>query len=239
MVQTALEDRDDQLLQRGWNMVENNIGRISVLVKDLLSYSRERAPQYEETDPNLLAEEVCALFDIKAQEKSIVIQRDFDPDAGTMYKVFLDQRGIHACLSNLLANAMDACEMDTKDIEHRVIVKTRQDGEGNLIFEVSDNGAGMSEETKRKIFASFYSTKGSRGTGLGLMVTSKIVMEHGGEISFDSEEGRGSTFTIVLPPRDVPEARDHARLTLDRPGEKRETGEEGIVAPEPKANSFG
>ncbi len=62
------------------------------------------------------------------------------------------------------------------------------------MFEVSDNGAGMSEDTKRKIFSSFYSTKGSRGTGLGLLVTSKIVVEHGGEISFESEEGVGTTF---------------------------------------------
>jgi PAS domain S-box-containing protein len=199
VLETALEDKDDQLLGRGWNMVQKNISRISVLVKDLLSYSRERAPQYEETDPNLLAEEVCALFDVKAQEKAITIERDFDPDAGKTLKIFLDQRGIHACLSNLVANAMDACESDTKKAGHRLIVRTRQDAEGNLLFQVSDNGTGMNDETKRKIFASFYSTKGSRGTGLGLMVTSKIVMEHRGEISFESEEGTGTTFSIVLP----------------------------------------
>ncbi|MBI5249299.1 MAG: PAS domain S-box protein [Desulfomonile tiedjei] len=211
VLETALEDKDDQLLQRGWKMVQNNIGRISALVKDLLSYSRERAPQYEETDPNLLAEEVCALFDVKAREKSIVIERQFDPDAGRMFKIFLDQRGIHACLSNLVANAMDACEIDTKDVAHRIVVRTEQDMEGNLLFQVSDNGIGMSEATKRKLFASFYSTKGSRGTGLGLMVTSKIVMEHGGQITFDSEEGVGSTFSIVLPSAEFAKNLDHAK----------------------------
>ncbi len=96
-----------------------------------------------------------------------------------------------------------------KSAEHRIIVKTTQDQDGSLKFQVSDNGGGMSEETKRKIFASFYSTKGSRGTGLGLMVTSKIVMEHGGAISFDSQEGMGSTFTIMLPPRESREGVDH------------------------------
>jgi PAS domain S-box-containing protein len=114
VVETAMEDRDDQLLHRGWKTVQNNINRISGLVKDLLSYSKERAPQYEETDPNLLAEEVCALFDVKAHNKSIVIERDFDPEAGRMFKIFLDQRGIHTCLSNLVANAMDACESDSE-----------------------------------------------------------------------------------------------------------------------------
>ncbi|MBI5572636.1 MAG: PAS domain S-box protein [Desulfomonile tiedjei] len=239
VVQTALEDHDEPLLQRGWNMVENNIGRISSLVKDLLSYSRERTPQYEETDPNLLAEEVCALFDIKAHEKSIVIERDFDPEAGNAFKVFLDQRGMHACLSNLVANAVDACEIDQKGTEHRIIVKTRQDADGSLTFRVSDNGAGMNEETKRKIFASFYSTKGSRGTGLGLMVTSKIVMEHGGEIFFESEEGEGSTFTMVLPPRDVPEVVGHGERPWDEAAQTEEKEEEEVGSSEPKTDAFG
>ncbi len=199
VVETAMEDKDDELLPRGWKMVQNNISRISGLVKDLLGYSKERAPEYQETDPNLLAEEVCALFDTSAHQKSIAIERDFDPTVGKIFKIFLDQRGIHTCLSNLIANAMDACEADKKDVLHRIVVRTKQDTDGDLMFEVSDNGAGMSKETKRKIFSSFYSTKGSRGTGLGLLVTSKIVVEHGGEIYFKSEAGVGSTFTIRLP----------------------------------------
>jgi histidine kinase len=239
VVQTALEDHDDRLLQRGWNMVENNIGRISGLVKDLLSYSRARAPQYEQTNPNVLAEEVCALFDIKAREKSIVIERDFDPEAGRMFKVFLDQRGIHACLSNLVANAVDACETDTKDVAHRIIVRTIQDAEGLLIFKVSDNGAGMSAETKRKIFASFYSTKGSRGTGLGLMVTSKIVMEHGGEISFDSEEGIETSFSITLPSTDSSKGLNLERGTRSQVSDTRNTGEQNAASAETTDDAFG
>jgi len=207
VVETALEDKDDQLLQRGWQMIHNNIVRISVLVKDLLSYSKERTPKYEEIDPNVLAEEVCALFDVKAQEQSIIIERDFNLKTGQVSNIF-DQRGIHTCLSNLVANAIDACQSDTKDVQHRLIVKTGQDTEGNLKFEVSDNGVGMSDETKRKIFSSFYSTKGNRGTGLGLMVTSKIIMEHGGQISFESEEGRGATFILKIPPGKPPENPD-------------------------------
>lgn len=199
VVQTAMEDNDSKLLDRGWKMVQNNIYRISGLAKDLLAYSKERMPEYEVTDPNLLAEEVCTLFDIKAQEKSIVIERQFDQSLGKMFKVFLDQRGIHTCLSNLVANAIDACEGDKKDDAHKIVVRSLEDKEGGIVFEVSDNGAGMTDETRRKVFSSFYSTKGSRGTGLGLLVTSKIVAEHGGEIFFKSVEGQGTTFTIRLP----------------------------------------
>lgn len=196
VVQTGMEDNDRELLGRGWKMVQNNIGRITNLVKDLLSYSKERTPQYEEIDPNALAEEVCALFEMKAREKSIVIERQFDffPAAP-----LLDQRGIHTCLSNLVANAIDACEMDRKPVQHRIVVRTQHDPDGDLVFEISDNGVGMDEATTKRIFSSFFSTKGSRGTGLGLLVTSKIVMEHGGEIFFKSEAGEGSSFTIRLP----------------------------------------
>ncbi|MGC8658343.1 MAG: ATP-binding protein [Desulfomonilaceae bacterium] len=199
VVETAIEDKDSKLMDRGWGMVKNNIQRIADLVKDLLTYSKQRTPEYEVTDPNALAEEVCNLFEFKAQEKSIAIERQFEPNLGQQFPVFLDQRGIHTCLSNLMSNAIDACEMDKNKVTHKIVMRTLVDKEGGIIFEVSDDGAGMSDETKRKVFSSFYSTKGSRGTGLGLLVTSKIVAEHGGEIYFESVEGVGTTFTIRLP----------------------------------------
>jgi signal transduction histidine kinase len=67
---------------------------------------------------------------------------------------------------------------------------------------VSDNGAGMNEEIVQKLFSSFFSTKGHRGTGLGLMVTRKLIEEHKGEIGVTSQEGKGTNFTIRLPYRD-------------------------------------
>jgi PAS domain S-box-containing protein len=214
VVETAIEDKDSKLMDRGWSMVKNNIHRISDLVKDLLAYSKERRPQYESTDPNILAEEVCTLFEIKANEKSITIERQFDPNLGKMVNVFLDQRGIHTCLSNLVSNAIDACEMAQKKESLKIVVRTIEDNEGGVIFEISDNGSGMNDETQRKVFSSFYSTKGNRGTGLGLLVTSKIVAEHGGEIYFESAEGVGTTFTIRLPYGHKPSAESESSPTV-------------------------
>jgi PAS domain S-box-containing protein len=214
VVETAIEDKDSKLMDRGWSMVKNNIHRISDLVKDLLAYSKERRPQYESTDPNILAEEVCTLFEIKANEKSITIERQFDPNLGKMVNVFLDQRGIHTCLSNLVSNAIDACEMAKKKESLKIVVRTSEDNEGGVIFEISDNGSGMNDETQRKVFSSFYSTKGNRGTGLGLLVTSKIVAEHGGEIYFESAEGVGTTFTIRLPYGHKPSAESESSPTV-------------------------
>ncbi len=196
VVETAIEDHDNELLNRGWGMVTRNIGRVSALVGDLLSYSKERLPQYEAIDPNGLVEDVCALFDIRAKERSIEIIRDFDP---TMEPIQIDQRGIHTVLTNLVSNAIDACETEMDGRNHKIVVKTRQAADHGITYEISDNGIGMDEEVQRKVFTSFFSTKGTKGTGLGLLVTSKIVQEHGGEISFASEWGKGTTFTVHLP----------------------------------------
>jgi histidine kinase len=229
VVETALDEDDKQLLKRGWSMVNNNVNRIAQLVKDLLSYSKERAPQFEETDANHLAEEVCALFEVSARERGIEIHSDFDPDVGRVTKVFLDPRGIHTCLSNLVSNAMDACTADTEKERHHITMRTRQAHDGSLILQVSDDGAGMNDETRRKIFAGFYSTKGSRGTGLGLLVTHKIVMEHGGDIEFKTEEGVGTTFTITLPPRKHSEVIDGKNNTPVRDSSSEESIAETAV----------
>ena len=67
---------------------------------------------------------------------------------------------------------------------------------------MSDNGLGMGEEVKNRLFTSFFSTKEGKGTGLGLLNTKKIVKEHGGTINIKSQPGKGSTFTIRLPKKD-------------------------------------
>ncbi len=68
-----------------------------------------------------------------------------------------------------------------------------------MIFEVEDNGIGMDQETREKIFSLFFSSKGIKGTGLGLFISNKIVDKHGGDIEVESEPGRGTRFMVRLP----------------------------------------
>jgi signal transduction histidine kinase len=99
-----------------------------------------------------------------------------------------------------MSNAVDACLFDENmDKNWQVRLVTTKETGGRIRFEVSDNGAGMDEDVMQKLFTSFFSTKGHRGTGLGLMVTRKLIEEHGGKIKVDSQPGRGTTFSFFLP----------------------------------------
>ncbi len=197
VVDKGLRKDDMDKLSTGWHMVRRNIDKISSLVLDLLSYSKERKPEYESCSPNAIADEVCELMDPRAKESGIKIVRDFDPTIG---QISLDAKGIHQCLLNLVSNAIDACIYDEdENKEYLLRVSTRRESDEMVTFQVSDNGCGMDEEVRKQIFASFFSTKGTKGTGIGLLVTQKIVQEHGGSISVQSEPGKGSAFTIQLP----------------------------------------
>ena len=197
LVDIGIKRNDSEKLRKGWDTIKRNIGRTSNLVMDLLSYSKEREPEYEACLPNEIIDDVCELLKDKAIEGSIELITDFDDALG---EVIMDGSIIHEALLNLVSNAVDACLFD-EDVSknHQVKLKTELEPNNYIKFEVSDNGAGMNEEVLQKLFLSFFSTKGHRGTGLGLMVTRKLIEEHKGEISVTSKEGEGTLFTVRLP----------------------------------------
>jgi len=107
----------------------------------------------------------------------------------------MDAKAIHTCIANLISNAIDACLVS--DNKNPTIEFSLFEKDGNICYEVKDNGFGMDYEVKKKVFTSFFTTKGSgQGTGLGLLTTRKIVHEHGGKVSFESTLGKGSVFRI-------------------------------------------
>lgn len=207
VVRTAMNRQDPSLMEKGWGMVERNIEKISAFIKDLLSYSKERVPNLQWIHPHELVEEVCSLFQEKARLGRIQIIQEFDPRSGLAY---LDPKGIHACLTNLLSNAVDACLEDKRKDHYRAVVRIRRERDGSVTFEVEDNGRGMTEEVRNKLFSGFFSTKGTAGTGLGLLVTHKIVHEHGGNISVQSQIDQGSLFRITIPQGEHPPREEYS-----------------------------
>ncbi len=198
MVNTGFKRNKQALLSKGWAMVQNNVGKISDLTMNMLTYSKEREPELESCSPNDIAQEVYDLLEEKAKTSMVKLVKDFDLSIDTCY---LDPDGLYRSLLNLVTNAIDACTSDpNKKKDRAVVIKTREDEDG-IKFDVVDNGMGMTKEVQEKVFERFFTTKGSKGSGFGLLVSRKMIEEHGGTITFKSEPGKGTTFTINLPHR--------------------------------------
>jgi signal transduction histidine kinase/pSer/pThr/pTyr-binding forkhead associated (FHA) protein len=178
---------------KGWRIVDRNLERIYNLTMNLLAYSKDREPQLENTNPRVLIDECVELIASAANEKGVMVVADVDKDHPP---VPLDADGIHQVLMNLLSNAMDAVPSEGGLIR---VVCTYDDKNRETVLEVIDNGAGIPPTMMKHMFELFHSTKGNRGTGLGLAVTKKIVGEHDGTIDVQSAPGEGTTFTVRIP----------------------------------------
>lgn len=200
MVNTAMAKDKPRMLIDGWDMVQRNVENVSRLVLDILRYSKERTPERSVCSPNEIISKAVELFRERAKEHHVMLNTALDPN---LQEAYLDRDGIHNVLLNLISNAIDACIYDADTAKSwRVTVRTKLVTDANsgetILFEVTDNGMGITDEVRAKLFTKFFSTKEGLGTGLGLLGSQKIVHEHGGEISVQSKEGQGATFAVRL-----------------------------------------
>jgi signal transduction histidine kinase len=198
IVDSGLRAGKEDRVRTGWGMVKRNVEKVSELVQDILYASKERVPEYQECDVAATLTDIYDLYEKKGKDCNIQLVKEFDENMGV---ALLDPKGIHSAVSNLVSNAFEACCSARSDREHSVAIGCRADN-ATLSIWVSDDGIGMSEDERQRLFTKFYSTKGSKGTGLGLVVTRKVVEEHGGSISVESSLGSGTTFHIEIPRRE-------------------------------------
>jgi signal transduction histidine kinase len=197
VLEKGVELDNKSYLNQGWQMIKGNVEKVKGVAVDLLNYAKEREPEYQLCDPNLPAREVCDLMVSRAGDVGVSLKTNLAQD---LPEAWFDPEGIHRVLLNLVTNAIDACtDISCSSRERQVTLRTSKPKGWAVEYEVSDNGCGMDEETKQKVFQIFFSTKGSKGTGLGLMIAKKIVDEHGGVIFLSSEKGKGAAFTARLP----------------------------------------
>jgi signal transduction histidine kinase len=194
IVSLGLEKDNKEMISEGWEMLERNFEKTTSLVKDFLSFSKGRLPELQLVDPAGLVREIIDLYKDIAAQSGVELKAKIP---GRIRRAPLDPDGIHTCLTNLVSNAIDACLMAEK--KGTVVVVEVRDNREKLVFEVSDNGSGIDYEIKKKIFTTFFTTKGGEGTGLGLLTTRKIVQEHGGKIAVDSQPGEGARFRMEFP----------------------------------------
>jgi signal transduction histidine kinase/pSer/pThr/pTyr-binding forkhead associated (FHA) protein len=235
LIKDGLARADENMVRKGWEFVERNQEKISNLVMDMLTFSKEREPDLVPGDLNQVVGDVVELVKARAQEKHVELL--WQP-ADEFPTLTFDPDGIHRSVLNIATNAIDACAEAAECVDEssdedataetvaditprapgRVVVSTSYSANENLArVTVEDNGIGIPPEELRNIFSLFVSHKGSRGTGLGLPVSEKIVKEHGGRITVESQVGRGSRFTVELPALQPDAPRPTAELQIQPP----------------------
>jgi two-component system, NtrC family, sensor kinase len=194
LIEKGLDAQDLELARKGWRIVEKNQDRISNLVMDMLSFSKERSPDLRAGDVRQTIEEVIELMQSRATEAGARLLWDA-PRAFPLVR--FDSEALHRAILNVITNAIDAVE---ERQAAAVRVELTYDGETSQVeISVTDNGEGIAPENLERIFSVFESKKGARGTGLGLPVSRKILREHGGDITVTSQPGQGARFILRWP----------------------------------------
>jgi len=194
LIDLGLKEHNEHHVQQGWGIVEKNQNKIYQLVMDMLTFSKERQPSMKLAALNQTVGEVCELMQARSADCKVRLEVRLKDD---LPKATFDPEGIYRAVLNVVTNAIDAVE----GIEGgHVIVETGHDASADVIFvAVTDNGPGIPEDQLAKIFNIFESTKGARGTGLGLAVSQKILREHGGDVIVETKPGFGCRFVLDWP----------------------------------------
>ena len=210
-VELALKKGDLKLANEGWPILTRNLNRIYGLTLNMLAYSKQRELDIELAPLSRLVEEAAQLVGGLCDRKRVGLLLDLADDVPP---IPLDPDAIHQALVNLLTNALEAAPPKTGVITVRTrYLPDRHEAQ----ITVSDNGPGIPAERHDEVFEAFWSTKGQRGTGLGLAVTRKIVQEHGGAVTLESDDGQGAAFTITLPSDRGKQESAETRLPQPRP----------------------
>ena len=194
LVEMGLDKNDLGVTDKGWGIVRRNQQKISSLVMDMLSFSKDRKPEPSPSDVPALLAEIIETVKQRAEDAAISVHCK-TPDN---FPVLLcDTEALSRAILNVVTNAIDAVEEQS---DGTVNITTEIDEKREVVHvRVTDNGPGIPEETLPDIFNLFVSTKGAKGTGLGLTVSQKILREHGGDISVESTATHGTCFTLSFP----------------------------------------
>lgn len=210
LLESGFAKNDRQRIQEGWEVTKSMIERIRKMVTDILFYAKERDLNWERIDALSFADEVARVVEHKIKAHDIEFVTEFDAEAGQFE---IDTSYVHAALINIFENAIDACLRDQSKTAHKIAFTVRYQ-KNYIRFDILDTGIGMEDQTLAKLFTPLFSSKGDKGTGLGLFIANKIVEQHGGKIEVKSTPGQGSVFSVIIP-RVLPESAKMTNLKED------------------------
>ncbi|MCF8052053.1 MAG: hybrid sensor histidine kinase/response regulator [Desulfobacterales bacterium] len=197
LIESACRRQQQEKVEEGIAISRQMMQRMEQVVFNILYYTKKRSLSLETVEADPFAADLAAEFEPKIDSSRISFRVELDALGASLEA---DATMLRAALTNILENAVDACAADTEKKSHQIVFRVEQH-DGQIRFDIQDDGPGMDTETRKKLFDLFYSTKGSKGTGLGMFIADKIIRQHGGRIRVESEPGEGTRFTVDLPRR--------------------------------------
>lgn len=168
--------------------IKNEIQRLSRFAESFLGYGKPFELSLKKTNMGQIIENVIEIVSTKAQQADIQIKKEYK----SLPELSIDPEFIKTCIYNVIINSFEAMPGGGT-----LSIRTRKSG-SEFFLNIEDTGTGVDKDKLDKIFEPFFTTK-NKGLGLGLPLTKKIIEEHGGKVLFESEKGRGSLVTIILP----------------------------------------
>jgi signal transduction histidine kinase len=170
-------------------MINRNSARINLLITDLLNSTKFTDLVYTKISVNVLLDETLELARDRIQLKNISVTKNYSDG---VCGISVDVERIKIAFLNIIVNAVEAMEPGKG-----VLSLSTFSREDKCIILIADNGPGIAEESQSRIFEPYFTNK-PKGTGLGLTNTQNIILNHNGQIAFESKKGEGTTFTIQL-----------------------------------------
>jgi signal transduction histidine kinase/FixJ family two-component response regulator len=195
ILDAGIRKQHPEEIREGRDIVGQMARRIKTMVLDILYYAKERDLTRDRVSVSEFVEDVARTMANRMRETGIAFETRAEGSGG---EIEVDVGALQSAFTNILENAADACA-DLPAGRPREVTFTARGNARRVLFDIADTGVGMDADAREKLFHLFFSTKGNKGTGLGLFISKKIIEQHGGSIEVTSEKGRGARFTIDLP----------------------------------------
>ena len=196
-LETGLAQNDHEKILAAYDQIKTMVDKIKKMVVEILDYAKSRELKYERVDIGDFVQTVVDTSRPIADKASVGFKVDLAKNPGSME---MDEGWLEAALVNFLQNSVEACVADSgKKKKYSVVFSITRPSQDQICFTISDNGIGMDQETQDKLFTLFFTSKGPKGTGLGMFIANRVIQYHGGRVEFQSKSGEGTSFSIYLP----------------------------------------
>jgi len=210
-LESGIKRKDEARIEKSFTVIQEMGNRIKKMVLEILYYAKSRKVNAEEISIVKFANDIVKTVKPIADKKDVSFIADIPDNLGVFE---IDLHWFQAALINILENSIDACDIDECKSDYTVVFSISQTKDDMISFHIKDNGIGMDQETQDKMFTLFFSSKGSKGTGLGLFISNHVVKEHGGRIDVSSELRKGTAFRIYVPRKQTTQDKDFCMLNV-------------------------